>query len=397
MTLLPSAPILLLLTIVSVASSSAGAQVRLSTITRAGDSVALGWEGGNGPFIVQTSHDLQTWSDLGEPATGNLRQLTTSCATAFYRVRDVDSAGLLGGPFGLIQTEQGEFGSMMARHRLKSRLWLYKSKGAPHNSGSYTPAAYWRKLLVHFQRLEDGRVSTWTGALEDLGSVATPTAQRLTVTWTAGSGSQQRTLVLTLDFPYSVNAGRTTAPFASDPIYSLKCTYATAQPELEFGGLPAGTTYVDSIGLIQLDPANDPVRSDQLFWVRRYQIKKGGVEVGHHHFEAGYLDKGRPKVILKTLPLDSWLSPSTGKGGVLPTFSTDSYFARTLLPGHHNFYEMILVEPGLDPSVPEQTRAALARANIRQVYTFKDLAGVTIGGDSEGIRFIGHDNSVRTP
>jgi hypothetical protein len=121
------------------------------------------------------------------------------------------------------------------------------------------------------------------------------------------------------------------------------------------------------------------------------------VQVNLHFFESFPLYQGSPPWILKTLLLDRWLSPTTAGGGSLPAFSTDSYFSRTLLPGHHNFYEMVLIEPGLDPTLPETTRRALIQANIRYVYTGKDLAGVTIGGDSDDIRYFGFDHSARVP
>lgn len=89
-----------------------------------------------------------------------------------------------------------------------------------------------------------------------------------------------------------------------------------------------------------------------------------------------------------------WLSPTSAGGGSLPAFSTDSYFSRTLLPGHHNFIEIVLLEPALDPALSEATRTALAAANIRYVYTFKDIA---IGMSPDDIRYFGFDNTIRFP
>jgi hypothetical protein len=370
------------------------AQVQITGVSLGMDSVTLSWQGGQGPYLVQTSSDLLAWSDQGEPATGTHRTLSTFDGQRFYRLLDLDPSGLYGGLFGLLQTEQGEFGSLLARHRLKTRVWMHKSKGAPHTSTSYTPAAYWRKLFINYQSHEEGRVLTWTGALENLGTVATPgNDRRMTLTWTRGSGADLRTYVMTLDFPYPLNAGRTTTPFASDPTYGLKCTYATGQPELDLGTTTLKSTTVDDTNLVEMDPGNT-----NLTWsLRSYRVSKQGVQVNLHFLEGFPLYQGSPPWILKTLLLDRWLSPSTAQGGSLPAFGTDSYFSRTLLPGHHNFYEMVLIEPALDPALSETTRRILVQANIRQVFTVKDIAGVSAGGDSDYIRYFGYDNTVRDP
>ena len=386
-----------LLAVLLLAQLTALAQVRVTAIRPGDTSMALQWEGGNGPFVLETSQDLHRWSDVGEPLAGNTGTLSAPDGAAFYRVADLDPAGLHGRFLGLLQTDQGEFGSLMARHRLKTRLWLYLSKDASSSPTPYTPAASWRKLIIYRQHLENGTVQTSAGTLEELGAVATPSAQRLTVTWKTGNGPDGATFVLTLDFPYSIQATRSLDPLASDPTYSLKCTYATAQPELDLGTATFKKTNVDTVGLIQLDPANNPANPDQSYRVRKYRVSQNAVHVDLHFLEGIYLVQGKPPFILKTFPLDRWLAPTTAAGDPLPTFTTDSYFARTLLPGHHNFLAVVLVEPALDPLISEEVRAALIRANVRQIYTFKDLANVTIGGDSEDIRLIGYDNSVRQP
>lgn len=376
----------------------AAASPEIHSVTRGPHTLSLAWQGGRGPYVVETSRDLVRWSAAGDPVAAGPQTVRSFDTRSFYRVVDVDPEGVQGEFFGLIQTEQGEGGTLMARHRLKTRTWLHKTRGAPHTSSSYTPAEYWRKLIVTRQWLDDGLIRTWTGRLEQLGAVTTPNSQSLTVGWTTGTGASLRNWTLTLDFPYSVTATRTLPTLASDPDWTLRCTYATSQPELAFESpLRLTTTTADTTRLVQMDPANDPGHPDQSWWVRRYSVKKNGVRVDCHFFEGLPLYQGSPPWIFKTLLLDRWLSPTTFAGGSLPEFSLDSYFAQTLMPGHHNFYEIVLLEPALDPSLPESTRAALGQANIRQVYTFKDLAGVVIGGDGEDIRYFGYDNSIREP
>ncbi len=373
-----------------------GAELLLPQLEVLQNAIQVGWEGGQGPYVVEVSRDLQNWSAQGDPTTNRVQKLAAFAGQAYYRVRDLDPNGQFGKPFGWIQTEQSEFGGLMAKHRLKTRLGLYLSKGGPHTAASYAPAEYWKKLWVVYQFVEDRKIQTWSGTFEDLGAVATPSNEQLTVRWDRGSGGALRNYTLTLGFPYAVNASRTSKPFPSDPRYTLKCRYASDQPELSQLSASLDATRTDSVDLIELAPVT-PQEIQQSFTLRNYTVTKRGVTVSLHFYEGMPLYQGSVPWILKTFPFDRWMAPSTVAGGSLPSFSTDSYFARSVLPGHHNFYEMVLIEPALDPALADETRTFLERSNIRQIYTFKDLAGVVIGGDSQDIRYFGYDNSVRVP
>jgi hypothetical protein len=48
----------------------------------------------------------------------------------------------------------------------------------------------------------------------------------------------------------------------------------------------------------------------------------------------------------------------------------------------------------VDPSLSETARIALAAANIRYIYTLKDLA---LGMSPDDIRYIGFDGTIRLP
>jgi len=219
----------------------------------------------------------------------------------------------------------------------------------------------------------------------------------LKMTWTNGVGPARRIFTLTFDFPYNVSALRnnsgTTVPNASDPTMTLRCTYATAQAELDANSstLAFTSTNSDTVTLVQMDPGNP---TNLYAFVRNYCVSTNGVQVNLHYLDGFPLDQGQPPLFFKTLLLDHWLSPTTAGGGSLPAFSTDSYFSRTLKPGHHNFLEVVLIEPALDPALSETTRRALAAANIRYVYTFKDIA---IGQNPDDIRYFGFDNTIRVP
>ena len=384
--------------LVALMPLAVSAQVAVTNFTRGNNAVTFQCQGGYGPYLVRTSTDLLNWSDQGDPAVRMNWSLSAFAKKSYYRVADLNPSNLYGGSFGLIQTEQGEFGALMGRHRLKTRLWLYKTKGAPHTSATYQAANYWRKLLVNFQTHWNGEVKTWTGALENLGTVTTPgNANNMTITWTNGTGPGRRTFTLVFDFPYSVSATRNnsgaTAPKTSDPTMTLRCTYDTAQPEIDDGSatLKFTSTQLDTTTLVQISPGN---ATNPAAVVRNYSVSANGAQVNLHHRDGFPLHQGELPWIFKTLILDSWLSPTTAGGGSLPTFSTDSVFSRTLLPGHHNFWEFVMIEPALDPALSEATRSALAAANIRYIYTYKGMDG---SPSSDDIRYIGFDNTIRSP
>lgn len=361
------------------------AQLVVDSLRRDPGSVTLNWRGGRGPMVVET-HRGYGWSMQGEPETGTARTLASFGEAALYRVSDLDPAGSFGPFFGLVQTTQGEFGALMARHRLKSRFWFYRSKGGPHTAPSFTAADYFRQLITLYQYHEDGRVQLWTGPLESLGSVSFPSAQSLQVTWSRGSGPELRTYELTLRFPYAVQAVRTVAPLPSDPEYALRCRRATPQFELN----DEGQSRVDAVELSQLDPANPQLEYPQ---PQKFRVSHRGATLDFHFHEGLPLRQGEPPFIWKTAILDRWLSPTVA-GGSLPAFRTDSYFSQTLLPGHHSFTQTMLLEPALDPALDESVRRELAARNIRYIQAFKDLL---IGFSPDDIRYFGFDGSVRQP
>ncbi len=362
--------------------------LRLSTPARETDSVTLSWQGGTGPWAMETSEDLVHWSTQGDLLDSPSRRFTSYRSHAFYRLIDLDPRDEIAEWFGLLQTDQGEFGDLLARHRLKTRWWVFLPKGDLSN----VPATFFRQLIVCPQFLEEGRVASWSGSLESLTAIATPgNAKRLTASWSRGTGASARSFVLTLDFPYNVNTVRATRPLLSDPTYALKCTYATPQPTLDVFSEATGTTNSDSAGLVEVAPSSG---SDMPWLNRDFTAVDRGVQVNLRFREGLPLLQGSPPFIYKTFLLEEWKAPTSASGGSLPAFSTDSYFARTVLPGHHNFFHSFLLEPALDPALGEDTRAALIAANIRYLYIFHDNA---TGTGPDDIRYVGFDGRLRDP
>ncbi|MSU33661.1 MAG: hypothetical protein EXS36_00825 [Pedosphaera sp.] len=153
-----------------------------------------------------------------------------------------------------------------------------------------------------------------------------------------------------------------------------------------------GSIRAESTDLVEVAPPEDPLQT----WLNRnFTVTDHGAQIRVSFREGLPLFQGLPPFIFKTYILAEWSSPSTAGGGTLPTFSTDSFFARTVLPGHHNFFHNFLFEPAVDPALSESTRSALKAANIRYLFAFHASA-FGDDGPPDIIRTIGADNSIRT-
>jgi hypothetical protein len=96
-------------------------------------------------------------------------------------------------------------------------------------------------------------------------------------------------------------------------------------------------------------------------------------------------------VIIKTFPLAAWDHTTITGLTTSPLVLTDD-FAQTYAPGHHNFTEVFLFEPALDPGVTAEQRAELEGANIRMIHVFHDRAL----GIGDTVRVLGFDRTMST-
>jgi hypothetical protein len=358
--------------------------LRLNPPIRRPLELDLNWQGGVGPFQLETLTAAEPWSDVGGSLSGRSVTRSDSREQAFFRVLDLGATQPRGARVGVLETAQGEFGDLLGRHRLKSR-WTFHS---PTGAVPSVPSAYFRSLVFDHQSLTGDQVRTFTGTFDQLPGVAVNTSgNRFRVNWATGSGAERRSFVLTADFPYPVGTARATRPRLSDARWTLDCTYATSQPVFNGFDFTITRTTKDSTELVQLaTPAEDPVRA------RSFPVQLAGVRLDFAFTEGSFLVEGAPPWILKTQLLNQWTAP-TRASGAMPEFTTDSYFARTVLPGHHNFYHELLVEPALDPSLSPATRSALRDANIRFIHAFHPAFDDLFGNDT--LAFIGFDDQVR--
>ena len=74
-----------------------------------------------------------------------------------------------------------------------------------------------------------------------------------------------------------------------------------------------------------------------------------------------------------------------------------SSLALTASVEHHNFAEHLLVEPTLDPGLPELTRAALQAADVKVIYLRVEASFSELPGTVTQIQLLGADGTWRAP
>ena len=344
------------------------------------DSVRLAWEGGTPPFQVQYSTTPGTWSDIGDPTDARTTLLPANRERVLYRVHALGHAGL-GAHVGQLRVMEGEFGEVLSRHRLKSIWDFHKPSGQFSPS---TPAEFFRGLIVRFKHLEGTRIETWVGTLESFpNGSATVTPRKLTFRWLAGVNDLRRAYVLELDFSYEINKPRASESLLSDPSYTLSCTYAAPQMAIDWNWT-VSTTNRDVVNLAEIDDNGDRQLS--------HTIRSGGAAVTTRYAYGREYQQGNLPFIYKTFILSRWTHPTVCSGLTSRPFMLSSRFAQSYDPFHHNFVETFWMEPELEPGIDPTLLEELRAANIRMIIATHPSA---FPEQPHQIRILGFDGSIR--
>ena len=342
--------------IFSTATCEAQTPLKITGLSLADGQIGLQWGGGEPPFSVEASGDLSGWSPLLQTFDYSASIPMGEGASGFLRV--VGEEPVPGTHLGQLRVDEGEFGTPLARHRLKSLWDFYLPPGTPPSD---VPAEYFQQLILRLIYREGEGLRVFTGKLADLpGAKLSVETRKIIVTWTFGTGDDQRDYELELAFRYDIATSRGKINL-SDPQYSLICKYVVAQPEAGFdNGLVIVGSREDEVALYQLAEGNQPD------WFHR----DVSVQVGRAGFELDYhlgvpMLEGNPAFIWKTPILDSWGGATTITGLTSVPLEISDRFARTYEPGHHNFVETFWIEPALIPGLSEALREELRVADIR--------------------------------
>ena len=267
---------------------------------------------------------------------------------------------------------QGEFGDMMARHRLKS-VWRFQSWGIigedlPQNPGDL--------LNVDLEFIHNHKKIRFEGNLNTLPEAEVRViGKSLFVDWYWGEEEQRVDYRLAFDFLYRLD-GRT-SPFLdlSDAEIELTAQYATRRPKLDLWRNQVTMINQESVDLADIDPADTKLDFPHVTWRRRVNATEDGVSISSPFFVGTYKFRGETPWILKTMVLQDWGGTNISARGLDP-FELHSTFSQTYWPGHHNFIETIILEPRLESDLPVGLLEKLQSRNIRAWILTHDSANV---------------------
>ncbi len=235
---------------------------------------------------------------------------------------------------------QGEWGTVFGNHRLKS-LWQMESDSRwvdPANPGSTLITAaeveYTQQGVIVTR---DGAPSAWPNAAFDTVMDSSNLFVRDRWNWPSDGGDTTYGLwlLMPLEQTYQFDPIKTVGDFLS----SFTANYEIPLPTLDHQGKPT-TTSAEGALLIPGSP-DDPLPAGSIL-VERAFTKENLVSI-----ETSFYWPPRPTGIIigYTAPLEKWVG-TTITGLTTQPIELTGYFSQTYLPGHHNFGEEFLFEPG---------------------------------------------------
>ncbi|MBL9173969.1 MAG: hypothetical protein JNL10_10585 [Verrucomicrobiales bacterium] len=251
--------------------------------------------------------------------------------------------------------EEGEFGTPLAKHRLKCRLSMGADPRRLDAEGLAT--SFYRDAILTFRQdtiwmtLSNGPAvwTEFTHAVE---------GNDVLDRWVHGSGADRRQFELRTTVERTVPRSAPAWFTPSDFRRTLQVRYATPQPELGWEG-PAPTR--EDVVVLRDCPGRGPGDLPQERILRHPRQKGVGVTT---RFAWPTPPAG---------PSAGYTAPNVGfEETTLVGFTTEPVVlraaaAQTYSPGHHNFTETFVFEPRLDPAVPTTRIAELEAAGIRMV------------------------------
>ncbi|MBX3748075.1 MAG: hypothetical protein KF833_22435 [Verrucomicrobiae bacterium] len=247
--------------------------------------------------------------------------------------------------------EQGEFGELMALHRLKS-FWEFETRHTRWDEASLGETLFDRVEGRWIEGLEErtlaGPIATLPGYRYGLGEEATEDA------WE----SDWATWRLRVHRGIHVPNGAGPVAVLQDARVEWEARYASPQPTLEVrsdGVIANTTTSRESVNLVPLTPVGPGSKRQERMG------RKGGWEV-----RTEFYWPPEPKGIVAgyTAPLQAWVE-TTVTGFTSRPVVLRGDFSQTYRPGHHNFWEEFLFDPWLEPGLEPDLLAELAAADIR--------------------------------
>jgi hypothetical protein len=265
---------------------------------------------------------------------------------------------------------QMEAGDVFSNHRLKSvwnlnthSMWLVSSNLA---QGIYTSG------IVEF--LEDNSVATLSGDLSAWPD-ATRSSDGTVNSWSTGPSTNKRRWQLETVIETQTSSGEAPIFVQSDFTRRVTVGYARPMPTIQWG---EETNTTNEMAVLWAPLKMTP----GCIFVER-TASTNGVTVQTSFY---WPDPPRGATAGYTAPLVSFVK-TTITGLTSGPITLTNYYSQTYRPGHHNFTEEFVFEPGLEPGLPDSAKAELKAANILLLYMRV--------GYMDGLHVLGYDEKFR--
>lgn len=296
------------------------------------------------------------------------------------QIREVPSSPFAGEPAPLsfsdvdaFEVVQGEFGDMMARHRLKS-VWRFQSWGIVGDEPIGNPAG---RLSVELEFLHHGELTRFQGAMIDLpGASMAVEGRDLIYDWYWGEGDQRVDYELTFNFLYALDQRPSPLLELADAEIELSARYSIPQPRFDLFQDSVTMVSEESVRLADINPPMPDAKFPNVTWTRHVEAESGNLAIDSDFYIGTYQIRGETPFILKTFVLQAWEKTSVTVPGYGP-LDLRSTYSQTYWPGHHNFIETVVVEPGLESGVEPTLLSKLAAENVRGWIVIQDSANVS--------------------
>lgn len=257
---------------------------------------------------------------------------------------------LVNEPAELVVAQQ-EFGDVFANHRLKSRfsvetrtMWLVTSN---LSRGLYTTGA--------FEYVQDGGTASLSGPVNSWPEAAY-SSNGTRQTWVTGPATNARAWDLHTYVRTETQGGEPLVLVQNDFRRELQVTYARPVPTITWEGEGVVTNEV-----VVLEPQLE-LRPGSILVERTFNTNGVSIETSFYWpapptgIVAGY-----------TAPVVRFVETRIVGLTADPIILGD-YYSQTYRPGHHNFVEYFVFEPGLEPSLPTALREELRAKNVQLIH-----------------------------
>ena len=257
---------------------------------------------------------------------------------------------------------QGEAADVFSNHRLKS-FWAFQTRNLKLVQSNLLAGLY---VNIQTDYLEGGQSNRLSGVPSTFPNASHTVEDDFVVDrWTTGSGPARREFELRTQIIREMQPQRSPVLSLADLRLELVTRYTTPQPVLEWNidqQKPATTTR-DSVVLAP------PRALPPSALLQERSATAGKLKVTTRYYWPAPPGRGIGE---KTAPLAGW-KETIIEGLTAQPITLRNEFSQTYRPGHHNFSEEFIFEPGLEDGLAPAILAELEAANARFIYMLKGL------------------------